>query len=270
MSSLLVTTGGKLQMSFYRIDELDDESFNITYLGKSFPSEKPKVDQRMNTVHALPLECNTKYCIKSHIILSGASDGGLHITEVFEHTKQLKKSIKLFQDQRPILAIDMKRLSSQLIIAVVGNTAGKVAVWTIPGITNIDCTSLPDSPKCVYQGNQLGTNSMSIAFTRSGTMPVVAIATGGDDQAISCSILRLSFQGDVSGQSPIVTLEQILNVRESCSSAIKGVYFVQVMHAQLRLYAVGYDHRTLSKTELCVVITFRCEGHQYYLLCYTK
>lgn len=103
-SSLLVTTGGKLQISFYRIDEQNNESFDVTFLGKSVPFKKPEVDQRMNAVRALPLENNTNCRTKSHIILSGASDGGLHITEVMERgdSKRLKALIKLSQGKQPI------------------------------------------------------------------------------------------------------------------------------------------------------------------------
>jgi NAD-dependent SIR2 family protein deacetylase len=137
----------------------------------------------------------------------------------------------------------MKRFSRRNIIAVVGNTAGEVAVWDIPGIANIDHASLPDSPKCVYHGNQLGTNSMSIAFKRSGMSPIIVVATGGDDQAISCSILRLTLKDDASLQSPSVVLEQLIMAHESCASAIKGLHIVQDVHSQLRLYAVGYDQR---------------------------
>jgi WD40 repeat protein len=99
-SSLLVTTGGKLQMSFYRIEEQIDESFDVTFLGRSVPLKKPEVDQRMNAVHALPLEDCANYCMKSHIVLSGASDGALHLMEVVEHdghSKRPQKLINLFQ-----------------------------------------------------------------------------------------------------------------------------------------------------------------------------
>lgn len=106
----------------------------------------------------------------------------------------------------------------------------------------IDFATLPQSPACVYRGNQAGANSVSVAFLDSMEMPRVVVATGGDDQAITCTVLSLVVDHANSGKAQI-TLEKIISSKESCASAIKGVRVTGDQTSGFRLFAVGYDQR---------------------------
>jgi len=98
-SSLLVVSGGKLLSSFYRVDEDKRGSFVVTFLCTNLLQNRPAIDQRMNAVDAIPLEGQEGDADKSHLVLSGDSDGGLHLAEVSEAFGQPRKnqSVKLWQ-----------------------------------------------------------------------------------------------------------------------------------------------------------------------------
>lgn len=128
------------------------------------------------------------------------------------------------------------------MIACVGNTAGEVEIWILPGLHCFDFAELPQSPACVYCGNQAGANSVSIAFLDSMELPRVVVATGGDDQAITCAVLSLVIDDDYNSKLN-VTLETIVTGKECCASAIKGVRVTGNQTSGFRLFAVGYDQR---------------------------
>lgn len=136
----------------------------------------------------------------------------------------------------------LKRISTTEVLACVGNTAGGVEIWILPGLPGIDFTTLPKSPACAYRGNQAGANSISIAFVESVEMPRVIVATGGDDQAITCSIISLGIDA-IDSDKVNITIEHIVTAKESCASAIKGVRIAGDQDSGFRLYAVGYDQR---------------------------
>lgn len=82
-SSILCLAGGKLFASFYRVDEFPTR-FSVTFLGTNLLQEYPSIDQRMNAVDALPLNINDM----SHFVLSGDSDGGMHLMLVSENIEK--------------------------------------------------------------------------------------------------------------------------------------------------------------------------------------
>jgi hypothetical protein len=77
----------------------------------------------MNAVDAVPLEEEEKNSCASHLVLSGDyyDDGGLHLLLVTEDIGQSRQvdSYKLAQGQRPILSIEMKRISTQHSLCIV-------------------------------------------------------------------------------------------------------------------------------------------------------
>ena len=86
-SSLLVACGGKLSMTFYRLEETrdcTDDNIAIHRLCSSKPANKPSIDHRMNAVKAMPLSSQNSTDIDSHLVLSGDSNGGLRLTVVSE------------------------------------------------------------------------------------------------------------------------------------------------------------------------------------------
>ena len=240
-SSLLVVTGGKLLSTFYRADEFDDGTYRVTFLCTNKLQETPAIDQRMNAVDAVPFFQKSQQ--RSHLIVSGDSDGGLHLATVTEQIGQPRRltTFKLAQGNRPILSIKMKRISEDHILLCVGNTAGDVAIWLLPGSIAIDPFNLPKTPIYVYRGNQVGTNCIALAFASTDKKcPKVLIINGGDDQAISCSIVSIDLGIDDHASSEIC---KVVTYKEACASAIKGITIAGDAESGFRVYTAGYDNR---------------------------
>ena len=77
-------------------------------------------------------------------------------------------------------------------------------------------------------------NSISVALLKSSNYKRLIVATGGDDQAISCSVIDLQ---------STTQLKSVRRFKESCASAIKGIRIGGNNNSGLRLYASGYDQR---------------------------
>jgi len=234
-SSLLVVSGGKLISTFYRLDENRDGTFQVTFLCTNKIAEKSSIDQRMNAVDAIPL-CGTG--LVSHLVLLGDSDGCIHMTEVSEKIGQpcTVQSYKLYQGQRPILSIDMRRISDKFIAACIGNTGGEVALWVLPGLSEINVSFLPQAPLYSFKANQVGTNCISMDILPSNPMSSyneLMIACGGDDQSIAIFELQIDSYGKQAS-----FLEMASIGRKYCASAIKGIKIKYPM-----VYATGYDQR---------------------------
>ena len=137
----------------------------------------------------------------------------------------------------------MKRISTQHILACVGNTAGEVAIWVLPGSrSEIDPSDLPEAPLCMYRGNQVGTNCVVVGIVDSSSNDKcadISIANGGDDQAVSCSLVsvELDNNGKVSA-----TIRQVVTAT-ACASAVKGISIAGDSKSAFRVYTVGYDQR---------------------------
>ena len=90
-SSLLVACGGKLNMSFYRLEDTSDckgDTIAVHRLCSSKPANKPSIDHRVNAVKAMPLLSLNSSNTDSHLVLSGDSNGGLRLTVVSEAFEQ--------------------------------------------------------------------------------------------------------------------------------------------------------------------------------------
>ncbi len=240
-SSLLVTTGGKLLSTFYRIDESEDGTFTTTFLCNNILQKSAGIDQRMNAVDAVPL--NKAFGHNSHLVVSGDSDGGLHLATITEEIGQPRRlaTFKLGQEYRPILSIRTRKISDENILLCVGNTAGDVAIWILPGSNEIDPTSLPKTPLYVYKGNQVGTNCIDFSFfCNDEKCPKVLIVSGGDDQAISCSIIGVNLS---STHHSLSIASEVITFREACASAIKGISIAGNVESGYRVFTAGYDNR---------------------------
>jgi WD40 repeat protein len=256
-SALIVVCGGKLISTFYRIDESMDGSISITTLCSAKLPEKPKMDHRMNAVHALPLVFReNEKC--EHIVLAGDSDGRLHFTLVAEDIDQPRKQLShIFADgseQRPILCVHMMELNLDWILAVVGNTGGTVSVWLFSK-SDLKKSILPVRPTLVYTAHDMGTNCIKMNVKRSAKDDAcheVYIVSGGDDQAITACLL------EVRPQDSSASIKELLRTKEACASAIKGIDVAlsdSISCNEARIYAVGYDQRIsvwrLAETAAC-------------------
>jgi WD40 repeat protein len=107
-SSLLVTSGGKLQITFYPIDEGTNGSINAAFLCRNLLCNKTEVNQQINVVCALTLEYNAGPSLKAHIVLAGDSDGVFHMIEVKEKTEQSKRvqNFQLFKGENQFDCVD--------------------------------------------------------------------------------------------------------------------------------------------------------------------
>ena len=106
-SSLLVVSGGKLQSSFYRLEEVNEDAYRVIYLCNNKLQEKPAIDQRMNAVDAVPLT-RKESPDQSHLVASGDSDGGLHLAIVTEEIGQSSQlaTFKLAQGRFYVMKIN--------------------------------------------------------------------------------------------------------------------------------------------------------------------
>ena len=134
-----------MSLSFYRVDEIGVKenqkslsacNFSVHSLCQSNLSCQSSIDHRINTMKALRLLQCESVMGQSHLVLSGDSNGGLHLTVVKEELCQERHvlSTTLLQDARPVLCIELARVSDHRILACVGDTAGNISIWVLPGL----------------------------------------------------------------------------------------------------------------------------------------
>jgi WD40 repeat protein/NAD-dependent SIR2 family protein deacetylase len=244
-SALISVCGGKLMSSFYRIDESLNGDISITNLCSTKLPEKPKMDHRMNAVHAIPLLVNENGK-HEHLVLAGDSDGRLHLTIVTEDFDQPRKiTSHIFShdiEQRPILCVHMMELSIDWILAAIGNTAGRVVMWLFSK-NDLKRNIVPKCPILVYNAHDMGTNCVKMNFKKSRKDDMcqeVCVVSGGDDQGITMCLL------EIRPQDHSVTSKELLRTKEACASAIKGIDLAisgSVPCNEARIYAAGYDQR---------------------------
>ena len=131
-------------------------------------------------------------------------------------------------NSRPILCLDLVVVDPGLVILTAGNTAG------VLGVFKIDLTP-PSTYKCSlmhsFQPHSMGCNSVSVEYSGENTSKDLTIVTGGDDQALHCSIFKLH-----NLTVPLATV----TVPNASSSALKSV---MLSADSDKLYAVGYDQQ---------------------------
>eukprot|EP00978_Attheya_sp_CCMP212_P013195 scaffold33114_cov55-Attheya_sp.AAC.2 len=255
-STLLVTCGGKLSMAFYRMDELiqnGESDFHVHYLGTNKLLVKPSIDHRINAVSAIPLYSDEADTNDSHLVLSGDSNGSLHVFFVQEKLNQSQKIIGhlLCTDSRPILCIATVRLSEDHVLALVGDTGGQVQVWCLSGrVTDEGLSNLPLQPIHIYQAHQNGTNCVdAIILSQDSSNSQkfnVRICSGGDDQALTVCSAQVEIDMSTDDKHHNLLFQEVhLKVFEGASSsALKGIKAMQDKNTRgARLYCVGYDQR---------------------------
>jgi len=239
LSSLLVVGGGKLGMTFYLVDEISlnkdcsitRDDFSVYILCQNSLPFQPSIDHRINAVKAIPLIRNghTDYL---HLVLSGDSNGGLHLTVVEEKIPQPRnlKSTTLMLDGRPILSIDMIRINENWILACIGDTEGKISIWLLPGLIEGLKEKHPTEPVLVLKKHQMGTNCISMSIVKASSESDkdhfnVLVGSGGDDQAIVLCLLAVIIPRS-ENEDIIVRLDTSFIAKEASSSAIKGVEII--------------------------------------------
>ena len=135
-------------------------------------------------------------------------------------------------------------------MACIGNTAGEVAIWILPGVITIDgefSHPIPEEPLHTFQCHQMGANSVALAnigcsIDGSTHKYQVLLASGGDDQALTCSVIEIEIdKSDISKK--VMHLRGGVIAKESSSSAIKGVKVIGNYSRGFNVYVVGYDQR---------------------------
>ena len=153
----------------------------------------------------------------------------------------------MYLDSRPILSIDIVRLSDCFILVCVGTTAGDVNLWVLSQGNDGEVHS-PQSPILTFQGHTMGANSISAVIVSDecldGVQRVqVVVSSGGDDQALSLRLFCISLpQSDETKEVSIETLASSIK-KEACASAIKGTNIVGDSISGFRIYTTGYDQR---------------------------
>ena len=89
-SSIVAVCGGKLITTFYRLDVNENKDISVHFLCNTMLPIKSSIDHRINAVKAIPLS-RVEENLSSHLVLSGDSDGGLHLTILTEELGQPRK-----------------------------------------------------------------------------------------------------------------------------------------------------------------------------------
>ena len=261
--SLLVTCGGKLSMEFYLLDHENskgatNQSFGpidscVSFLCSYRTLGKTKIDHRMNAVRAVPLLPNDN---QSHLVVSGDSDGNLHLVVISEFVVERRTTIGkiLLGTGRPVLSIALLRCFDH-VLAFVGTTAGELIVWDLPGKVKsencdlgVHCLEgiMPTSPMCIFHIHQAGVNDLSAAIltscSSSNEFSVVVCAVG-DEQAISAC--KLDFIEDSTLPSSCLRLrESHVSILQSASaSPLKAVKLIVDDSAFHQVYVSGHDEK---------------------------
>ena len=162
---------------------------------------------------------------------------------------------------RPILSIDLIRVSPENLVACIGDTAGAVSLWILPGMITIDrefIYPLPVGPLNKLQCHQMGANCVALknikCFKVNGDAITekfhLILASGGDDQGVSCSIIEIEICKSDASNRVFNFIGGVL-ARESSASAIKGIKIIDRSAGVLNIYTVGYDQRlTLWSVDL--------------------
>jgi len=258
-SSLLVTCGGKLSMSFYLLEDQEslgyenDTNISVYFLcsNRHILSKLSKtIDHRINTVKAVPLI----RCPGIHLVFSGDSDGTFQMIAIKDDINDKNRillSHAFTSNSRPILSLDIVE-SDKGILVFIGNSAGEICVWDIPSLTKENLMNLriiyPKRPILAYNAHQMGTNSVCARILPctfdcidDSDLINIIVCSGGDDQGITSAILSCDWSR--SKGHFLLEIMKLERLNEASSSAIKSLKITSFQDKSLRLYVVGYDQR---------------------------
>ena len=222
-SSLLVSCGGKLSVEFYLLHHescRDDDPVDVAFLCSYRTLGSASIDHRMNAVKAIPL---LKSSPISHLVAAADSDGNMHIVIVTEQAPPRQTTIgKIIQGNgRPILCLELVSYLGEHILALVGNTAGEVAVWDLPCCVDGDENSSEKSPSRLLSldAHSSGVNDLSVAIVNQCDSEVeLVLCSVGDDQTLAVHSLCVACNDSSIGIS-----RSRLNHGEFYASPLKAV-----------------------------------------------
>jgi len=247
-TSLLVTCGGKLTMECYLLDHSSaDMDASVTALcSYRTTGSKATIDHRMNAVRSVPLPSNENY----HFVVSGDSEGNLHVVMVSELPKDRKTTIGeiLKGNGRPVLCLELVTYNG-FLLAFVGTTGGDIQLWTFSIAKLIGCSEasedghrqlgdvLPSTASCEFKAHQSGVNDLSASII-VGESESVVICSVGDDQTVSTCLIHFAESGPES-----LSCEGIRLSTTQCASAsaLKSVELILDDSTFHRVYTSGHE-----------------------------
>lgn len=257
-TSLLVTCGGKLTMEFYLLDHSSaDIDASVTALcSYRTTGSKATIDHRMNTVRSVPLPSDKPY----HFVVSGDSQGNLHVVMVSEAPSDRKTTIGeiLIGNGRPALCLELV-LFNGFVLAFIGTTGGDIQLWTFSISQLIRCCEasedglrrlgdvLPSAASCEFKAHQSGVNDLSASIV-TGDIDSVVVCSVGDDQTVSACLIHFTESGPEA-----LSCESIRLCSTQCASAsaLKAVELMIDNSTFHRVYTSGHDETvTLWKLDL--------------------
>ncbi|GMH72072.1 hypothetical protein TL16_g05821 [Triparma laevis f. inornata] len=213
--------GGKLELAMYILEGKGPSVSMIQGNQKSYEKNtNTEIDHRMNAVASIHLGGD------KFLVATGDSRGKITIFKVEKggNISVLEESVKGL-NSRPILCLDLVIIDANFVILTAGNTAGVLGVFKI----DLSSSSYHCSLKHEFKPHSMGCNSVSTSYSGSKTSKDLTIVTGGDDQALHCSIFKVH-----NLTVPLAT-ETVPN---ASSSALKSV---MLSKDNDKVYAVGYD-----------------------------
>ncbi|GMI10197.1 hypothetical protein TrLO_g15590 [Triparma laevis f. longispina] len=220
-TALLTLAGGKLELAMYILEGKGPSVSMIQGNQKSYEKNtNTEIDHRMNAVASIHLGGD------KFLVATGDSRGKITIFKVEKggNISVLEESVKGL-NSRPILCLDLVIIDADFVILTAGNTAGVLGVFKI----DLSSSSYHCSLKHEFKPHSMGCNSVSTSYSGSKTSKDLTIVTGGDDQALHCSIFKVH-----NLTVPLAT-ETVPN---ASSSALKSV---MLSKDNDKVYAVGYD-----------------------------
>ncbi len=248
-TTLLVTCGGKLTMEFYLLDHssADIDSSVSSLCSYRTTGSKATIDHRMNAVRSVPLPSDANY----HLVVSGDSEGNLHVVIVSELPKSRNTIIGeiLRGNGRPVLCIELVTFNG-FVLAFVGTTGGDIQLWTFNMDKLVCCCEesedglhklggvLPSTASCEFKAHQSGVNDLS-ASTVPGECESVVVCSVGDDQAVTTCLIHFA---KLEPESLSCESIRLSTTKCASASALKAVELILDDSTFHRVYSCGHDN----------------------------
>ena len=239
--SVIMVVGGKVEIQLFLMNASRDQVNGdrcLKSLGFGRPPVQPTVDQRLNAVNVVQLDSNSE---SDGVLLAvtGDSSGSCFLYRFYRLAVDTEIEVcLLYQDERPILAVDIVKYETHCIL-LLGTTSGDIVVYCLPGTSDLGAwDGISNSTSILrYSAHSMGANTISARLVEVAGHHRLRICSGGDDQSIYCCDVALANR--LPDNVLEATILETCCEKNAARSALKGIEFIGDHH----LVATGYDQR---------------------------
>jgi len=262
-SRLFVVEGGsKLALRFYLVCIGDGTEFNIKVIATGSQPEHASIDHRINAVATTSIGDDGS----AQLAVSGDSNGNVYAYRVhlFRPVHERLPGRLLFNDARPILAVETVRCTSSCCYLVVGTSSGEVCILDVSFIMEESKIPERDEKSQIlyrFKAHSVGTNCIESTNVRtSSSYMSFRICSGGDDQSLSYLSIEVAIDSHGKGTlKPTFSHPQNRHRMQASISAVRGISWLDEDH----VVCSGYGQRVsvwrfeegIGFTLVCVVDT---------------